>query len=76
MRRMNTRKASGDRVSDLRGRVGGRGNNASFLCLVLFLGSLHAIPALGQVSVLTAQNDHARSGANLNESVLNTSNVN
>src|ERR1700730_9358026 len=45
-------------------------------CLVLFLAGLLITPALGQVSVLTAQNDNARSGANLNETVLNTSNVN
>jgi hypothetical protein len=73
---MNTRKASGDWVSDLRGRVGGRGRNAFSLCVVLFVSSLFVTPALGQVSVLTAQNDQARSGANLNESLLNTSNVN
>jgi hypothetical protein len=37
---------------------------------------LLATPALGQVSVLTAQYDNARSAANLNETLLNTSNVN
>ncbi len=42
----------------------------------MFLGGLLITPALGQVSVLTAQNDNSRSGANLNETVLNTSNVN
>src|SRR5579863_6933053 len=73
---MNTRKATSGWVCDLRGQVGGRGQNASFLCLVLFVGSLLVVPALGQVSVLTAQYDNARSAANLNETLLNTSNVN
>jgi len=73
---MNTREARGDWVSDPLVRIQGRGHNASFLCLVLFVGGLLVIPAVGQVSVLTAQNDNARSGANLNESVLSTSNVN
>ena len=73
---MNTREARGDWVSDPPVRIQGRGHNASFLCLVLFVGGLLVIPAVGQVSVLTAQNDNARSGANLNESVLSTSNVN
>src|SRR3979411_121481 len=49
--------------------------NAGYACL-LFIGSLLISPALGQVSVLTGQNDNVRSGANLNETLLNTSNVN
>src|ERR1017187_2930519 len=47
-----------------------------FGCLVLFLGGQLTGSALAQVSVLTAQNDAARTGANLNETILNTSNVN
>jgi hypothetical protein len=39
---------------------------AGFLCL----------PAVGQISVLTGQYDNGRTGANLNETTLNTSNVN
>ena len=35
-----------------------------------------ARPALGQISVLTGQYDNSRSNANLNETILNTSNVN
>src|SRR5579863_9318784 len=73
---MNTRKTGSGWICKLRGRVGGRGRNAWSLCLVLFVGSLLVVPALGQVSVLTAQYDNARSAANLNESLLNTSNVN
>jgi hypothetical protein len=34
------------------------------------------LPALGQVNILTQHNDNNRSGANLNETILNTSNVN
>src|ERR1022692_2102265 len=45
-------------------------------CLVLFLGAQLTGSALAQVSVLTAQYDTARTGANLNETILNTSNVN
>src|SRR5215204_346115 len=37
---------------------------------------LLAAPALAQVDVLTQHNDTARSGANLQEKTLNTSNVN
>jgi hypothetical protein len=44
----------------------------SALVLTLF----SAIPATCQVSVLTQHNDNARTGQNLNETVLNTSNVN
>jgi hypothetical protein len=50
--------------------------NVCYVCLVLFVGSLLVSPALGQVSVLTAQYDNARTTANLNETALNTSNVN
>ncbi|HET6145297.1 MAG TPA: hypothetical protein VFE02_17445, partial [Candidatus Acidoferrales bacterium] len=43
-----------------------------FLALVIFV----APQARGQVDVLTQHNDNARSGANLKETKLNTSNVN
>jgi hypothetical protein len=49
---------------------------AGYRCLVLFFGTLLAIPALGQVNVPTGQYDNGRSNANLSENVLNTSNVN
>ena len=35
-----------------------------------------ALPVCAQVNVLTYQYDNTRAGANLNETVLNTSNVN
>ncbi|HLK33772.1 MAG TPA: hypothetical protein VKT29_11820, partial [Terriglobales bacterium] len=45
-----------------------------FLALILALTL--AIPAGAQVSVTTQQNDNARTGQNLQETILNTSNVN
>ena len=45
--------------------------------LVLFLFCLLAGRSVfGQVSVLTQHNDNARTGANLQEAILNTSNIN
>ncbi len=41
--------------------------------IVLLLTGPHAF---GQVNVLTQHNDNERTGANLNETILNTSNVN
>src|SRR4051812_13142654 len=47
------------------------------LSLSLLLLSLSVLsPTYGQVSVLTQHNNNARTGANLNETILNTSNVN
>src|SRR5579863_7222988 len=71
---MNVREAKRGWTSLWRGHVGQR--MLRHLCLVLFIGSLLVTYALGQESVLTAQYDNSRSGANLNEIVLNTSNVN
>ncbi len=81
MRILNT---IGDWVSSLKSRVRGRGYAQSFHLRetvgykwpVLCVASLLATSALGQVSVLTAQYDNNRSAANLNETLLNTSNVN
>ena len=44
--------------------------------LALFSFAVMALPAWGQVSVLTQHNDNARSGTNLHETILTTSNVN
>lgn len=44
--------------------------------LILAVGLILIVPAFAQVSILTHHNDNNRTGANLNETVLNTSNVN
>jgi hypothetical protein len=46
----------------------------AFLCFLLFLSASRLCSA--QFSLLTQHNDIARTGANLQETVLNTSNVN
>jgi hypothetical protein len=71
-------------VSNLKSRVRLRGlsvtshlrRSCGYAGLILLVGISLASPALGQVSVLTGQYDNARSTANLNETILNTSNVN
>ena len=40
------------------------------------LGMVFVVCASAQVNVLTQHNNNSRTGANLNETVLNTSNVN
>jgi len=58
---MNTSKS----VSKLRGSA----------CLLIALSSA-VLPVRAQVNILTQHNDNARTGANLSETILNTSNVN
>ena len=48
--------------------------NVSFLAAMLCM--FHPPPVAGQVTVVTQHNDNGRSGQNLQETVLNTSNVN
>src|SRR6516164_3553455 len=50
--------------------------NFGCACIVLFVSALLSSPVQGQVSVLTGQYNNARTTANLNETILNTSNVN
>ena len=71
-------------VSNLKTRVKLRGlavtshlrRSCGYAGLILLVAISLASPALGQVSVLTGQYDNSRSTANLNEKILNTSNVN
>src|SRR5579864_4542466 len=51
-------------------------NCARLTRLLFFVSLMHSVPGLAQVSILTHHNDNSRTGANLNETVLNTSNVN
>ena len=48
----------------------------SLTTVISILVTLGAIPAPGQVSVLTHHNDNTRIGANLQETVLTVANVN
>src|SRR5580700_8813712 len=71
-------------VSDHKSRFRVRGHartshlrrSGGYACLILLASISLVSPALGQVSVLTGQYDNSRSNANLNETILNTSNVN
>src|SRR5579872_1237974 len=47
----------------------------SFL-FILFITIATALPAWSQMAVTTERYDNSRTGANLNENILNTSNVN
>jgi hypothetical protein len=47
-----------------------------FACLLVLCLAVCGTAALGQASVWTHHNDNRRTGANLNETVLNTANVN
>ena len=51
----------------------------AFDCAIVLFFLLHSLtssPAQAQVSVITHHNDVSRTGQNLNETILNTSNVN
>jgi Ricin-type beta-trefoil lectin domain-like/PQQ enzyme repeat len=62
-----------ERNCELRPSVAGR---LTYFSLVLICAALISESASGQVSVLTQHNDNLRSGTNLKEAVLTTSNVN
>src|ERR1700732_4849806 len=55
-------------------RLGGRAGFISVLALLLLM--VLSVPIQAQVNVLTERYDNGRTEANLNETILNTSNVN
>jgi hypothetical protein len=67
IRRLNSRKRTPRKSIPANVRV------VSFMVLMLLLSM---VAAWGQVSVLTQHNNNSRTGANLNETILNTHNVN
>ncbi len=67
IRRLNPRKSTSRKSIPANVRA------VSFMILMILLSS---VAAWGQISVLTQHNNNSRTGANLNETILNTHNVN